>query len=85
MTYAVDVHATVQRLLIELFELAPTEVVPAARLKEELDLDSLDGVNLVVALEKRFALLLEEETMKKLRTVGEIQDYVAASLASQAS
>lgn len=80
-----DIPGQVSRILVDLFELERESVTPAARLREDLKLDSLDGVDLVVALEKHFNCLVDEEAVKKLRTVGEIQAYVAARLASRSS
>lgn len=80
-----DVPGQVSRILVDLFELDQDAVTPDARLREDLKLDSLDGVDLVVALEKHFKCLVEEDTVKKLRTVGEIHAYVVARLASRSS
>ncbi|MBW2258186.1 MAG: acyl carrier protein, partial [Deltaproteobacteria bacterium] len=51
-------------------------VVPEARLREDLDLDSLDGVDMVVALEKAFGLRIDEKAVAETRTVGDIHAYV---------
>lgn len=85
MTDSAGIREIVKSILVENFELDPGLVVPTARLKEDLDLDSLDGVDLVVAIEKEFEVLVEDETVTRMLTVGEIQDYVVARLSSQAS
>ena len=50
--------------------------MPDARLREDLDLDSLDGVDLVVALEKAFDFRIDGKVVVEMKTVGDIHDYV---------
>jgi acyl carrier protein len=66
----------VNETLITEFELEPQAIVDSARLREELGLDSLDAVDLVVALEKALKVQISEEVAKKMRTVGDIYRYV---------
>ena len=80
-----DVPGQVNRILMDLFEVEEAAMTPAARLRQDLDLDSLDGVDLVVAIEKHFGFLVEEDTVTKMRTLGEIYAYVEARLANRAS
>lgn len=80
-----DVAAQVSHVLANLFELEESIVTSTARLREDLDLDSLDGVDIVVALEQHFGVIVDDENVRKMRTVGEIQAYVEARLASSSS
>jgi len=73
-----EVCRKVDEILVEEFELEPDTVVPAARLREDLDLDSLDGVDLVVALEKVFGVRIEDEAMLEMKTIADIHGYVFA-------
>ena len=66
----------IDEILVEEFELEPESVVPAAQLREDLDLDSLDGVDLVVALEKAFDFRIDGKVVVEMKTVGDIHDYV---------
>ncbi len=66
----------IDEILIEEFELEPESVVPDAQLREDLDLDSLDGVDLVVALEKAFDFRIDGKVVVEMKTVGDIHDYV---------
>lgn len=63
-------------ILVEEFELEPEAVVPDARLREDLDLDSLDGVDLVVALEKAFDFRIDGKVVTEMKTVGDLHAYV---------
>jgi len=71
-----EIIAKVDDILITEFELDADAVVPTAHLREDLDLDSLDGVDLVVALEKAFGLRIDEKVIAETRTVGDIHAYV---------
>jgi acyl carrier protein len=51
-----------------------------ARLKEELDLDSIDAVDLVVRLQELTSRKLSPEEFKSVRTVGDVVDRVHALL-----
>ncbi len=66
----------IDEILIEEFELEPEAVVADARLREDLDLDSLDGVDLVVALEKAFDFRIDGKVVVEMKTVGDIHSYV---------
>lgn len=74
----------VDEILIEEFELAPEDVVPEASLREDLDLDSLDAVDLIVALEKAFGFRIDEKVLVEMKTVGDMHDYVRQNFGSAA-
>lgn len=66
----------INEIIAREFEVPLTDVVPSARLREDLGLDSLDGLDLIVALEAEFDIRLDDKAVKRLQTVGEIHDYV---------
>lgn len=80
-----DVPSQINHILVKLFELDAAEVTASARIREDLDLDSLDGVDVVIALEKQFGFIAEEDLVTRMKTVGEIHAYVEARLASRSS
>ncbi len=71
-----------QLLFEELGNLAPEAdlgtVPPDADLREALDLDSMDFLNLVMALHKRLAIDIPERDYAELRTIGDAIEYLAA-------
>jgi len=79
-----DVPAAIARMLVQTFDLSAEQVTPEARLREDLDMDSLDGVDLIVQIEKVFQVRVDDEVVKQIRTVGEIHTYVAELIASSA-
>jgi acyl carrier protein len=67
-----EVRDRVNKILEEAFELTPDKLVPEANLRDELGLDSLDGVDLIVALEKAFQVKIKEVEARQIDTVGKI-------------
>jgi acyl carrier protein len=57
-----------------------SKIVSGALLKDDLDIDSLDLVEVAMALEDVFNLTLEEDEMDNIKTVGDIVSLVEARL-----
>jgi len=72
----------VNRTLVEEFELQLHDVTADKRLREDLELDSLDAVDMIVALEKSLKIRVDEDQAKLIRTVGDIYDFVEKMVAS---
>lgn len=68
--------------LEELFEIPREQITPEAKLFEELDLDSIDAVDLVVKLQELTGRRIKPENFKSVRTVGDVVDCVEALLAT---
>ncbi|PLY00929.1 MAG: acyl carrier protein [Desulfuromonas sp.] len=63
--------------LAEEFELDPADMTPEANIYEELELDSLDTVDMVIVLEGAFDFKIrEEEAIREIRTLGDIHRFV---------
>ena len=71
-----DAIAVVHNIFIEGFEVEADTLVPDAKLGEDLGLDSLDGIDLVVALEKEFGFRIPEETARSMVQLQDIYDYI---------
>lgn len=54
------------------------EVVPEARILDDLGADSLDVVELVMALEESFDIIVPDEDVEGLTTVADVESYVQA-------
>lgn len=61
-----------KEVLEELFEIPPEKVVPEAKLYEELDLDSIDAVDLVVKLQGMTGRRIKPEEFRAVRTVEDV-------------
>ena len=70
------VYQEVSTLLITLFEVAPDAITPEARLYEDLELDSIDAVDMVVHLQKKTGARITPETFKSVRTVQDVLEAV---------
>lgn len=61
------------------FEIEPARLTPQARIFEELGLDSLDIVDLVVALQKRFGVQIrEDERVRSIRTLDDVYTFITS-------
>jgi acyl carrier protein len=72
----VSVHEEICELVASRLGLDREEVVPDARILEDLGADSLDVVELVMALEERFDLVVPDEDVEGLLTIGDVAAYV---------
>lgn len=80
MTEQETIYQEVCELLATLFELDPQEITPEARLYEDLDLDSIDAVDMIVHLQKKTGTKIKPETFKSVRTVQDVVDAVTQLL-----
>ena len=71
----------VKVILRDLFEVEEEALKPDALLGKDLGLDSLDGVDLIVALEKSFKCRIAEDKARKITTLQEVYDAVEDRLA----
>jgi acyl carrier protein len=76
-----EILAQLTEHLEEMFEVPPERVTPEARLYEDLDLDSIDAVDLVVKLQEVTGKRIRPETFKAVRTVGDVVECMHAILA----
>lgn len=72
-----EIRQAVDAILVEGLEIDAALLKPEALLADDLGLDSLDGVDLVVAIEKTFAVRIEEADARSMRTLKDIYDHVA--------
>jgi acyl carrier protein len=71
-----EVLSAIQDVASEVLSVDPDQVTEAARFKEDLDADSLDLVELVMALEENFDISVPEEDLEGVATVGQAVDLV---------
>lgn len=75
----------VNQILADEFELESDELVPEARLYEDLGLDSLDAVDMVVGFEKAFSISIGKNTeLVSIKTLGELYTFIDKTVSSQA-
>ncbi|MGH2662999.1 MAG: acyl carrier protein [Actinomycetota bacterium] len=75
-----EIEERVRKVLAEQLAREPDEVTPEARFEEDLDADSLDLVEAVLALEEELGVEIPEEEMEGVKTVGQAVDLVEGKL-----
>jgi len=83
-----DIARRIDELLAGEFEVPREELSPEGRLFEDYDLDSLDAIDMLLAIEKIFDVKLTEEERGKaraIRLVRDVYDFVFATVSSRPS
>lgn len=76
-----EIFKTMQKLIVEQFALDPDEVTMDSSFEEDLGADSVDLVELVMAMEEEFELdEIPEEELTSLETVGDCVRYLSTKL-----
>ncbi|HSF66455.1 MAG TPA: acyl carrier protein [Nitrospiraceae bacterium] len=70
------VDERVKKIIAEQLGVEEDEVTPEASFVEDLGADSLDTVELVMALEEEFGIEIPDEDAEKILTVGKALDYI---------
>ena len=70
--------SALREVAVEVLSVEPDQVVEEARFKEDLDADSLDLVELVMALEESFDVSVNESELEGIETVGQAFDLITA-------
>lgn len=71
-----EIFIQVTTILAELFEIPAEEITMDSKLYEELDLDSIDAVDLVVQLKNTLQKDIEPNIFRKVRTVRDVVDVI---------
>ena len=72
-----EVIDRVNSVFEESFEIEREKLKPEMRIFEDLGLDSLDIVDLIVALQKQFKIRIrDDERVRQIRTLGDVQHFV---------
>ena len=71
-----DTYQAVQGIIVELLGVDESKVIQTARFREDLEADSLDLVELIMAFEEKFGGEISDEDAQKITTVGEAVSYI---------
>ncbi|WP_233559640.1 acyl carrier protein [Taibaiella sp. KBW10] len=75
-----EMIAKINHFLVEDFEVAAEDIKPESKLKETLDLDSLDYIDLIVVIENNFGFKVKPEDFQSMETIQDFYNYVAQRL-----
>lgn len=71
-----DIFITLRTAMIELFELEPERVVLEANLYQDLEIDSIDAVDLIDHIKRKTGKKIAAEEFKSVRTVNDVVEAV---------
>jgi acyl carrier protein len=71
-----DTETRVRGIIVDLLGVEENRVVPEARFREDLEADSLDLVELIMAFEEEFEGEISDEEAQSITTVGEAVTYI---------
>jgi acyl carrier protein len=74
-----SIEQKVKEIIVEQLGVNPDQVTPDAKFIEDLGADSLDTVELVMALEEEFGQEIPDEEAEKLQSVGDVIKYIEES------
>jgi len=72
-----EIYNTLKNVIIDLFEIDAEEITPQSSLYDDLDLDSIDAVDLAVKITEITGKRVNPEDFKKVRTVQDLVDTAA--------
>ncbi|NPA15001.1 MAG: acyl carrier protein [Deferribacteres bacterium] len=75
-----EIEAKIKEIIVEQLNVDESEVTPEASFIDDLGADSLDTVELVMAIEEAFDIEIPDEDAEKIRTVKDAIDYVVKKL-----
>jgi acyl carrier protein len=75
-----ELFARFVKCAVETLSVEASKVVPEANFADDLDADSLDVVELVMALEEEFGIEVPEDDLAEVKTVGQAFDVIVSKL-----
>ncbi|MEO0198153.1 MAG: acyl carrier protein [candidate division WOR-3 bacterium] len=75
-----DILATLKEIIVDKLSVSEDQIKLESRFMEDLGADSLDVVELVMAIEEKFNIEIPDEDAEKIRTVGDAVNYIQAKL-----
>jgi acyl carrier protein len=77
-----DTFEEVKVIIVDLLNVDDAKITPEARFREDLEADSLDLVELIMAFEDKFGGEISDEDAQQINTVGEVVAYIDEHMGS---
>ena len=71
-----EVFITIQGIICETLDLDSANITMDSNLKEDLDVDSLDAVEVIMAIEEEYGVDIDDEVIPKITTVSDLVNYI---------
>ena len=68
----------VKKIIVDELNVNPDKITLDASLSEDLGADSLDAVEVIMDLEDKYGITIDDETAKSIKTVKDVVDYIEA-------
>lgn len=78
-----EIEEKVKAFLIEELEIDEDKIIPEAKLKEDMGIDSLDFVDIVVIVERNFGFKIKPEEMAGVATLNQFCDYIESKVGNK--
>ena len=75
-----EIIKIVNDFLVDEFEIDPAQIKNETSLKDELEIESLDLVDIIVMIEKEFKVKIKPEEIIRVRTMNELYDFIEAKV-----
>lgn len=75
-----DILAKLKEIIAAIMKIDVSGITEASRLKEDLKADSLDKINMLMALEEAYDIEMDEDEALAFKTVGDVVEYLAKEL-----
>lgn len=76
-----EIRETVKEFLVEELEIDESRIYEDSRLKEDMGIDSLEVVDVVVLVDRKFGVRMKNEDFKVVKTFGQFCSFIAEKLA----
>lgn len=69
-------YEEIKKMLADELEISESEITPETKLKGNLGITSVEFVDIAMTIEEEYGVELNEDKLRKIKTVGELCDYV---------
>jgi acyl carrier protein len=72
-----EIFGQLKEIMVDELGIDGSEIKPESVLLSDLDINSLELMNLVMVVEEKYNIFLDEERLRDIKTVGDVVSYVA--------